>query len=478
MSERIISFDILRGWAIIGNLIVHTFMLVSQVQGIAETDPGSLNTMGVILMAIIIVFGHWRGLFLMMSAAIHIYIMYRKLKNGVPRHVILVQELFKGFMLYLWAMFFYVFLAQWGPSKLWVENGISSLSWQNIYHTDQFTNIAFAIIVSAIVFFILTSNKKLQNPLIGTAVFTTLGLLFIYLAPIIYNAANTFWGVDFHAGGNLSVIGDKGKWDYIVSYFANQAVGRESPLFTHYAYSAVGAIIGIFISRKQLNPKRFVRVGYGLSVFFMSFSIFHLWLEGDMPQNFDQFTSLVNFHVHPAWFVYLSIGMILFVIVLLLQIHEFNPRINWFKRSMWSRHSRRVGVFSLTVYSLASIQAVLRVSLSGIFNLFGWTDPGFRVGFGLTTGWTFFLIFLEIAMWFGILWLWEKGRFLYTVDWLFAMILKVPFMRKEKVQKYFIGDFLDVEGKVIAPTPIVWLPSNSKTEDDESLIVTLKTESV
>jgi hypothetical protein len=441
-------------------------MMVSQVEGIAETDPGSLNTMGVILMAIIIVFGHWRGLFLMMSAAIHMFVMYRKFKRGVPRYVILVQELFRGFMLYLWAMFFYVFLAQWGPSKGWVESGSASFNWKNIYHTDQFTNIAFAIIVSAIVFYIITSNKKLQNPLVGTAVFSALALLFIYLAPVIYNASNTFWGVDFHSDGNLSVVGNKGWWDYIVSYFANQAVGRESPLFTHYAYSAVGAIIGIFITRKNLKPKRFVRVGYGLSGFFIAFSIFHLWLEGDMPQNFDQFTAIVNFHVHPAWFVYLSIGMILFVITFMLHIHEFNPHIDWFKRLMWSRHSRRVGVFSLTVYSLASIQAVLRVSLSGIFNLFGWTDPGFRVGFGLSTGWTFFLIFLEIAMWFGILKLWEKGRFLYSVDWLFAMILKVPFMRKEKVRKYFLGDIMDVEGKVIVPTPIMWWPV--KPTDDKS----------
>ncbi|NHJ31462.1 MAG: hypothetical protein FK732_01240 [Asgard group archaeon] len=465
MSERIISFDILRGWAIIGNLVVHTFMLVSQVQGIAETDPASLTSFGIVLMAMIIVFGHWRGLFLMMSAAIHIFVMYRKLKRGIPRHVILVQELFKGFMLYLWAIFFYVFLSQWGPSKQWVETGSSSLNWKSIYHTDQFTNIAFAIIVSAVIFYILTSNKKLQNPLVGTVVFSSLALLFIYLAPLIYNASNTFWGVDFHNGGNTSVVGDKGWWDYIVSYFANQAVGRESPLFTHYAYSAVGAIIGIFISRKNLKPKRFVRVGYGLSAFFLVFSIFHLWLEGDMPQNFDQFTALVNFHVHPAWFVYLSLGMLLFVITLMLHIHEFNLRINWFKRLMWSRHSRRVGVFSLTVYSLASIQAVLRVSLSGIFNLFGWVDPGFKVGLGLPTGWTFLLIFLEMIMWFGILWFWEKGFFLYTVDWLFAMILKVPFMKKEKVRKYFLGDFLDVEGKVIVPTPIVWLPT--KLGDDE-----------
>jgi len=462
MSERIISFDILRGWAIIGNLIVHTFMLVSQVEGIAESNPANLNTLGIILMAIIIIFGHWRGLFLMMSAAIHMFVMYRKLKQGVPRHVILIQELFKGFMLYLWAMFFYVFLAQWGPSKSWVETGAASFNWKNIYHTDQFTNIAFAIIVSAIVFYILTSNKKLQNPIAGTAVFTSLALLFIYLAPIIYNAANTFWGVDFHNDGNISVIGDKGWWDYIVSYFANQAVGRESPLFTHYAYSAFGAIIGIFISREKLIPKRFVRVGYGLSGFFLAFSIFHLWLEGDMPQNFDQFTGLVNFHVHPAWFVYLSFGMLLFAITFMLHMHEFNPHINWFKRLMWSRHSRRVGVFSFTVYSLASIQAVLRVVLSGICNLFGWTDPGFRVGFGLSTSWTFFLIILEMIMWFGILWLWEKARFLYTVDWLFAMILKTPFMKKRLIRTFFLGDFMDVEGKVIAPTPIVWLTDEPK----------------
>ncbi len=58
MSDRIISFDILRGWAIFGNLMIHTFMLVSQIEGIAETDPGNLPWYGFIFMSLVIVFGH------------------------------------------------------------------------------------------------------------------------------------------------------------------------------------------------------------------------------------------------------------------------------------------------------------------------------------------------------------------------------------------------------------------------------------
>ncbi|MHA1954562.1 MAG: hypothetical protein ACW96U_11515, partial [Candidatus Heimdallarchaeaceae archaeon] len=76
MAERIISFDIMRGWAILGNLVVHTFMLVSQVQRVAETNPAELTLAGYILMGLIVVFGHWRGLFLLMSAAIHMFIMF------------------------------------------------------------------------------------------------------------------------------------------------------------------------------------------------------------------------------------------------------------------------------------------------------------------------------------------------------------------------------------------------------------------
>ena len=165
---------------------------------------------------------------------------------------------------------------------------------------------------------------------------------------------------------------------------------------------------------------------------------------------------LVDFHVHPTWFTFVTIGMLLLVVLGFLAGHEFNSKVNWDKRLKQSRFSRRVGVFSLTVYSLASIQAVLRVLLYYIFQLFSY-DPGFRTSFGLNIWWTLFLMALELIVWFGITWVWEKGHFIGSIDWLFALILKAPFKVRKNNWKSIFGDFMDVKGKVVDPTPIYWI---------------------
>jgi len=392
MASRIISFDILRGWAIIGNLMVHTFMLVSRVQRIAETTPDLLDTSGYIMMGLIVVFGHWRGLFLLISACVHMLMMQMKLKRGLRREVILVQELFKGLLLWLWSMFFYVFLAQWQLSKEWVETGTSSIEWQNIYHADQFANIAWAIMISAVLFYILTSNKKLKKPLVMSIVFAIVGCLSIFSAPVIHEAARVFWRVDFHStinqntgffgalgyegwkeffngtgftgtwdyivryrGGHLSYIGEKGWWDYPLRLVANQFVATESPLLPNFAYSAVGSILGIYLSQeKKPKKEKFLLWGYGLAGATIVFGVFWLFVVEGIPD--DPFM-LVDFHVHPTWFVWVTIGMLLFVVIGLMHGHEYSEKINWEKRLKWSRFSRRVGFLSLSVYSFASSSA-------------------------------------------------------------------------------------------------------------------------
>ncbi|MFW9923977.1 MAG: hypothetical protein ACFFDW_11895 [Candidatus Thorarchaeota archaeon] len=464
MSERILSFDVLRGWAILGNLMVHTFMLVSQVEGIAESNPENLSIFGFILMGVIVVFGHWRGLFLLISAAVHMFTMQRKLKKGVPRHIILGQELLKGFLLWLWAMFFYVFLAQWSISKDWAEGQPVVVEWQQIYHADQFANIAWAIMISAVVFYFLTSNEKTKKPIVGAIVFGVLGLLFVFPAPAIIEAASNFWGVNFYnEAESLSKIGDKGWWDYILRFFANQFVARESPLLPHFAYSAVGSILGIFMSQEKIEKKKFLSWGFGIAGFCIAFAAFWLFVVSGIPEDP---VALADFHIHPTWFVFFSTGIMLIVILSLMASLEFNRKVNWEKRLKLSRWSRRAGYLSLTVYSLASIQAVLRVTFSSIFNLFGWNDPGFRISFGLPTYWTFILIVIEQGLWVLILWLWEKGKYIGSIDWFFALILKGP-SKKGEARKIF-GDLLDVKGKLICPTPISFVIPKSSIEEIHS----------
>ena len=468
MSERILSFDIIRGWAILGNLMVHSFMLMAEVQGIAESNPADLDVLGYILMGMIVFFGHWRGLFLLISAAVHMYSMQRKLKNGIPRHIILFQELLKGLILWLWAMFFYVFLAQWGPSKQWVETGSVTIEWQRIYHADQFANIAWAIMISAVIFYILSANDKLKKPIVGAITFAVVGLLFIFPAPYALEAANNFWGLNFaDEFEHYASIGDIGWWDYILRLFSNQFIARESPLMPHFGYSAVGSILGIFMSQEKPDKKKFLGWGFGSAGFCLAFGIFWLFVVNGIPE--DPF-SLVTFHIHPTWFMFIDIGLLLILVLSIFAGLEFNRKANLQRRMKISRFSRRVGFLSLTVYSLASLQSLIRMSFWGIFQLFGWTDPGFRVGLGLPTGWVFLLMAIEIGIWSFILWIWEKGRYIGSLDWFFAIILKGPANRKKADRKSIFGDFIDVQNKLIDPTPVHWVePIETEISKDSDI---------
>jgi uncharacterized membrane protein YeiB len=472
MSKRIISLDIIRGWAILGNLLVHFFMITSEVQGLAEGGQlDQLDASGFIFMGFIVIFGHWRGLFLLISAAIHWYIMKRKLDAGVPRNVILRQELLKGLMLFIWAMIFYLFLAEWGLSNQWanINDPTVDFNWKQIYHVDQFTNIAAAIFITAFVFYFWSKNEKRRKPLIATAVFVILGLAFIIPAPYALDAANNFWGVEFQHSGGMQNLGEKGWWDYIVRFITNQFVSRESPLMPHYGYSATGAIIGIFISGKEkINKKKFLGWGYGIAGFSIIFGVFwFLVINKALTLPTDDIIKLTaDFHIHPTWYVFVTIGFLLIVVLSLFASIEFNRKLNVKRRLRISRLSRRAGVMSLSVYSLASIQVFLRVGMWGIFRAFGSTKADmFRTNLGLPTGWVVFMWILELGLWFFILWIWEKGRYIGSPDWLFAVILKGPTKMKEE-KHWAFKDPLDIKNKIIEPEIVQWVTPIADIEED------------
>jgi hypothetical protein len=470
MAKRIISFDIIRGWAILGNLLVHFFMITSEVQGLAESgNLDQLDGIGFIFMGLIVVFGHWRGLFLLISAAIHWYVMKRKFEAGVSRWVILRQEFLKGILLFAWAMFFYTIIGEWVLANQWADLGSTvKLDWKRIYHVDQFTNIAIAIFITSIVFIIHSFLDQKKRPIFATITFVILGFAFIFPAPYVLEAANNFWGVDFSGSGGLQKLGEKGWWDYPVRFIVNQFISRESPLMPHYAYSAAGAVIGIFISQKdKINKKKFLGWGYGIAGASILFGgIWFLGIDRALSLPTDEIIRLTaDFHIHPTWYVFATLGLLLIVVMSVFASIEFNRKLNVKKRLFISRFSRRAGVLSLSVYSLAAVQQLMRVAMWGITRALGYADYNlFRENLALPTGWVVFMMALELGLWFFILWIWEKGRYIGSPDWLFATILKGPIKMKED-KKWLINDPLDVQGKIIDVEPILWVELESKEDD-------------
>ncbi|NHJ48660.1 MAG: hypothetical protein FK733_12825 [Asgard group archaeon] len=479
MSKRIISLDIIRGWAILGNLLVHFFMITSEVQGYAEDgliDLEHLGYSGFVLMGLVVVFGHWRGLFLLISAAVHWYVMKRKLDAGISRNVILRQEIFKGILLFMWAMIFYVFIGEWVLTNQWADLGsTATVDWRKIYHVDQFTNIAVAIFITAIVFYFWSRNEKSRKPWIAVTVFAVLGLAFVFPAPYVLEAANNFWGVDFSGSGGLQKLGEKGWWDYPVRFIVNQFISRESPLMPHYAYSAAGAIVGIFLSRNdKISKKKFLGWGFGIAGFCLLFGGFwFLVVDKALTLSTGEIINLTaNFHIHPTWYVFATLGLLLIFVMSVFAIIQFC--LKYIKRFtlIITRFSRRAGFLSLSVYSLAFIQQFLRVAMWAIIKPFNLEKAEwFRTNLGMPTRWVVFMMVLEIAVWLFILWIWEKGRYIGSPDWLFAAVLKAPSKMKED-KKWLFKDPLDVQSKLMNVDPFIWpepkiMPEELLFEDEE-----------
>ncbi|MEA2069676.1 MAG: hypothetical protein U9O98_00120 [Asgard group archaeon] len=478
MAKRIISLDIIRGWAILGNLLVHFFMITSEVEGLAEA--GQLDQLGItgfLFMGFIVVFGHWRGLFLLISATVHWYSMQKKYKAGVSRNTILRQELLKGFLLFIWAMLFYLFIGEFALSNQWANLQTTvSVDWRQIYHVDQFTNIAIAIFISAIIFYFWSAKEQTRKPWIAVSSFIVLGLLFVFPAPYVHEAANNYWGVDFSTNGGIDITSFKGPRDYVIRFIVNQFVARESPLMPHYAYSAAGSVIGVFISQKEKLPKKKF-LGWGFGTAGISIVFGGLWLivvDKVFTLPVDEIITLTaNFHIHPTWYVFATLGLLLIVIMSFFASIEFNETLHIKRRLKMSRMSRRAGFLSLSVYSLATIQAFLRVGMWGIFKAFGNPNADmFRTNLGLPTGWVVFMWALELGTWFLILWLWEKGPYIGSPDWLFAAVLKGP-MKMKPNKRWLFQDPLDVQGRLINVQPILWVDHKPSKED---IVVTEKQE--
>ncbi|NHJ39422.1 MAG: hypothetical protein FK731_05260 [Asgard group archaeon] len=281
----------------------------------------------------------------------------------------------------------------------------------------------------------------------------------------------------------MEKLGEKGWWDYIVRFITNQFVSRESPLMPHYAYSAAGAIIGVFISQKEkVDKKKFLGWGYGIAGFCILFGIFwFIVVNKAFTLSTDEIIKLTaDFHIHPTWYVFVTMGLLLIVVVSLFASIEFNRKLNVKRRLRISRLSRRAGVMSLSVYSLASIQVFLRFGMWGIFKAFGSSKADlFRTNLALPTGWVVFMWILELSLWFFILWIWEKGRYIGSPDWLFGVILKGPSKMKQE-KHWAFKDPLDIQGKLIEPEVVQWVTPSAdfeiETVDDSIEILSIQEE--
>ncbi len=463
MAKRLVSMDMMRGWAILLMVVFHVFLNVSELVGIALSDPFSLPIGQLILVAFIAIFIHWQSLFLLISAIVHWYTMTKMLEKGQKLGKIFLKQLIFGIALYIFGFLREPFLSPWGMTGSWfasggfLEGGTWNWNlWTFIYRAETLTNLGFSIIITSVIFTLLallnkTEIKEKYQSLIKIGILTGIACLFLFIAPLIQNWVTNYAGTWLQVPTNDGYIHNALDINngYYNRWLLNSLAGREFPIFPNYTYFLVGCIIGVLLSQSNPHKRILLYTGFGgliLTLFGAYYWIFldmNLFEAGFTVANLD-----IGFHVHPTGFVIFSVGLQMIIITLALRFYEFNPKMLQEKRKnlmlKLSRWIRRWGMFALTIFTLNVLEIIPR----GIGNLI--SDANFRSA-GTNLLQTSLVVLGTLVMWEGILRLICLSKGYASSEFVFLALFKLG-------KKPIKNDPLNLQGNLIDVEPISFVP--------------------
>lgn len=442
--KRITSLDFLRGFAILLMTVVHALLSVWNL--IAVRDISEFGPIMLIVAGFLIILVHWRGVFIMVSAVVHTYVMSKDYKRGVSRKNILIKQLFSGLLLIIVGRIYSAFFTTWGIIDKWGRG--EGWNWEHlrfVYFAEALQDIAWGVIVASIFFYFLSKNDGMYKMGRNIAIYGAIGLTIIFVSPLVQQ------GVSQLAGGDLT------RSDYFMDTANEQPIlrlilvllgGREAPLFPMLGISFIGVAIGQIIIQKQPKKEHTSYAMLAGAVMIIYGGLHLVFITG--LENLDP-----GFHVHPTWFVLLNSGLQLIGILVVIRKVEFNENLNVERWLNFSRYFRRWGLVSLTIFMYQILDFIPR-------NIFTWIFPidlneRYSVGFG----WTLLYTIVFVLMFEGIVRLWEKGKFIGTWEWIMVKIRTILSMKEKPAD-----DPLNIKGIIYNVEPISFVKGKTIQKDE------------
>ena len=415
--KRILTFDFIRGLSIFLMVIVHTWLNIFDLSLIKNIALEDLNPLLLIIGGLLFVMGHSRTLFLLISAIIYSYTIYRAILKRTDFRPIAYKNLTIGFLLYLIGNLREGIFNPWGVLNGLYETGQFNpelLRFFYLFETLQM--IGVGIITLTLVFSLILYFRQQEKRTILTFLFLFLAVIFIFTAPIVHIAIDNYFGVNFefkgrHTTGNF--------FHYLCLFFWVALAGQAEPIFPFLGTIFIGAIVGmnLGIEHPSKHFPKFMALG-GFSSIILG--LLHLIIIDDMV-----FT--MWFEIHPTWYFLVNIGIHLILISFFLHRFEFRKKTNldlFAKRTVFLR---RWGAISLTIYFWQIIDIIPRELVSLLFNV------NLRQKHQEGYMWTFIMIIVVCLFWNTIIYYWEKIGFVGSWEWILAFFVKKLFGKNNHV---------------------------------------------
>ena len=334
-------------------------------------------------------------------------------KKGVPWYNVVKKQLIGGVLLLLFAVLSESILGYDG----WIGQGLLRDNWDvQAYLYRAFSQhtihaVAWCLIINSILYGILVG-------LIGYKRIHVLAIFYGLLAIAIITCSDWVWQWSDSVYANLSL--SNGEWykrgfkHAILFILMNPLEGAPEPLFPFLAVLFVGNIIGLYLAEDK-PPKHLPRIGtiVGLLCFVAGIILgivleakFKSWLPLNNPERLDRIP------IWQPWFLF-GLGGQIIVVMVMLRFIEYRGRSSIFAKR--TKYFRRFGIIPFTIYTFQWFELLPRYLVGLILNvdLLGARVNGY-IAFGT--------VILNLSMWVLIFFIWEKLRYIGSLEWILGQI--------------------------------------------------------
>ncbi|UCE10904.1 MAG: hypothetical protein JSW61_02955 [Candidatus Thorarchaeota archaeon] len=411
--DRIHTFDLLRGGAIIGILVFHRvlwdYFFSSYTGGAIPPEIG-----------VMYLFITMAGIFYVISGAVNAYMIQKRLTlKRISARVLVAGGWITGILMLLYSLAFRVLLLRFIDDSMplvQMDDSLINLTGILPYYLmfgrlpDPAINPASFIgmetlgMIGVTIIFVSTLMgaiskwKGLEYPRIVYGTLASLGLFFLAVSPFLRFAIGEFSNNAFHSG------------NYLVAFFLEPLVNGMMPIFPHLSYGCFGAMVGVAIARNE-NPRKVL--GYTVIFAAIALVIGAIYMGNiDALPGQEPFTWAANINLLARKL--LQLGFFFILIFLGLALLDYRSAST---RERWSRLAQMVpdfGKLALTVYMLEGLVAVvLQLIVAPIWPQWNATLVNIIL-FGL----------LNILVWSIILVLWEKAEYKGSMEWCLVWVVQ------------------------------------------------------
>lgn len=419
-SRRLITIDVMKGYAILGLLLLHAL-----IYGIWHTSGTALSILPiwlVVLLAPLIITATWGGGFALLSGFINAFNAVNKMSKGMSRKVALQPIIINSIIIilldpircyFLVVPWHRLFTGEMGYSlflNLVVNGKFAWPPFEQIMSPGALPVIGIAGLLCALVLtFVYDKNGKTKENKMLVPILLLMAFLIVLFGEPLSHAMYAFEKEMFF----------KGRFLKLLAYPLILIGGDILSFLPNGAYAFLGMAFAL-IYKKENSKDLVKRYGHYVSlVAFISFVIFLFVMIKQLGDAQAIINELFGYRIQPRTLTFFNISIISLILSALLRYYEYDDHEVYLKKAKKTIWVRRWGMVTLSLYML---DGLVNTFFSKLFHT--WFGNYFLEIDAFMTNVPAILLYslIIISFWFILVRSWEKVAFKGSIESLVVWI--------------------------------------------------------